>query len=170
MENRTMAKLNPMTMLKHDHQKVKELLSQLSETTGRGVKKRQQLLAQIEMELRVHTQIEEEIFYPALREAATTQEGEKMYFEATEEHHAAKVVLQDLLSTDPSTPNFGGKAKVLKELIEHHVKEEEKELFAQAKETIPADELSELAERMQQRKTQLTARKMRAEEASPFQA
>jgi hemerythrin-like domain-containing protein len=170
MENTTMAKLNPMTMLKQDHQKVKELLSQLSETTGRGVKKRQQLVAQIEAELRVHMEIEEQIFYPALREAAKTQDEQKMYFEATEEHHAAKTVLQDLLATDPSTPNFAGKAKVLKELIEHHVKEEEKDLFAQAKETIPAEELTELAERMQERKTQLTARKQRREEVSPFQA
>ena len=164
-----MAKLNPMTMLKQDHQKVKELLSQLSETTGRGVKKRQQLVGQIENELRVHMLLEEELFYPALREAVSAQEGEKMYFEATEEHHAAKVVLQDLLSTDPSTPNFAGKAKVLKELIEHHVKEEEKEFFAKAKETMEPEELQELAERMQKRKMQLTSRKAQREQVT-FQA
>lgn len=167
-----MAKLNPMTMLKQDHQKVKELLSQLAETTGRGVKKRQQLLAQIEQELRVHMILEEEIFYPSFREAAESQDGEKMYFEATEEHHAARVVLKDLLATDPSTPNFAGKAKVLKELVEHHVKEEEKELFPQAREVIPAEELPALAERMQERKAQLMAKKKSGREqlAAMFQA
>ena len=154
-----MAKLNPMTMLKQDHQKVKELLSQLAETTGRGVKKRQQLAAQIEQELRVHMILEEEIFYPRFREAAESQDGEKMYFEATEEHHAARVVLKDLLATDPSTPNFAGTAKVLKELVEHHADEEEKEMFPRARKLLGAAALAELGERMQARKRELLARR-----------
>jgi hemerythrin-like domain-containing protein len=167
----TMAKLNPMTMLKQDHQKVKELLSQLAETTGRGVKKRQQLVSQIAQELRVHMMLEEEIFYPTFLKAAETQDGEKMYYEAVEEHYAARVVLKDLLSADPSTPNFAGKAKVLMEMIEHHIKEEEKELFPQAREVIPAEELSALAERMQARKAELTSRKAtRTQQAASAQA
>jgi iron-sulfur cluster repair protein YtfE (RIC family) len=154
-----MPKANPITMLKQDHQKVKELLSQLTETTERATKKRQQLVSQIASELRVHMQLEEEIFYPTFKEAQGDREGDKLYYEATEEHYAAKTVLADLLQTDASTPNFAGKAKVLKELVEHHIKEEEKELFPQAKEAMDAEQLQALALKMQQRKTALTSRK-----------
>lgn len=152
-ENTMPTKTNGIALLKKDHQKVKELLGQLMETGA--AKRREQLLAQLAMELEIHMIIEEEIFYPTFRAAAKKKEGEKLYFEATEEHYAAKVVLADLMKADAATPKFGGKAKVLKELVEHHIKEEEKELFPKAKQLFDNKELADITLKMEERRAQL---------------
>jgi len=137
---------------------MRDLLSELESTTSRGVKKRQQLLAEIEAKLKAHTTIEEEIFYPAFREAGEKSDDDKMYFEALEEHRAAgDLVLPDLLKTDPASEKFSGRAKVLKELVEHHADEEEKEMFPRAKKLLNRDELAELGERLEARKDELLA-------------
>jgi hemerythrin-like domain-containing protein len=150
--------MNAIQLLKEDHKKVRKLLSELADTTPRGVKSRTELLEKIATELRVHAKIEEEIFYPALRAAAKTHEDQTMYFEALEEHRAAgELVLPDLEKTDPSSECFGGRAKVLKELVEHHAGEEEKEMFPRARELLSAEELKELGARMEQRKQELLA-------------
>ena len=148
--------MNAIQLLKEDHAKVRKLLSELAETTPRGVKTRSELLEKIATELRVHSKIEEEIFYPALRAAAKTREDQTMYFEALEEHRAAgELVLPDLEKTDVASDKFSGRAKVLKELVEHHAGEEEKEMFPRARELLSADELKELGARMEQRKQEL---------------
>jgi len=147
--------MDAIQLLKADHTKVKGLLSELSETTTRAVKKRAELLAEIRVNLKAHSQIEEEIFYPAFKKAGEKEEA-KMYFEAMEEHRAAgDLVLPDLLNTDTASEKFSGRAKVLKELVEHHVKEEEEEMFKQAKKLFSKDELNELGTRMEQRKAEL---------------
>ena len=87
-------------------------------------------MRQIETNLRVHNAIEEEIFYPAFKNAGDGKDDAKMYFEALEEHRAAgDLVLPDLLKTEVDSEKFSGRAKVLKELFEHHADEEEKEMF-----------------------------------------
>ncbi|MET0227023.1 MAG: hemerythrin domain-containing protein, partial [Dokdonella sp.] len=102
--------------------------------------------------------IEEEIFYPAFKEAAKIADDRTMYFEALEEHRAAgDLVLPDLLATDPAADNFSGRAKVLKELVEHHADEEEKEMFPRARKLLSKSELAELGSRMEARKTDLLA-------------
>ena len=147
--------MDAIQLLKADHQKVKALLAELSETTARAVKKRADLLAEIRINLKAHTQIEEEIFYPAFKQAGEKDEA-KMYFEAMEEHRAAgDLVLPDLLNTDTGSEKFSGRAKVLRELVEHHVKEEEEEMFKDAKKLFSKDELNELGARMEQRKSEL---------------
>ena len=147
--------MDAIQLLKADHQKVKALLAELSETTARAVKKRADLLAEISLNLKAHTQIEEEIFYPAFKQAGEKEEA-KMYFEAMEEHRAAgELVLPDLLNTDTGSEKFSGRAKVLKELVEHHVKEEEEEMFKEAKKLFSKDELNDLGARMEQRKSEL---------------
>ncbi len=147
--------MDAIQLLKADHQKVKALLAELSETTARAVKKRADLLAEISVNLKAHAQIEEEIFYPAFKQAGQKDEA-KMYFEAMEEHRAAgDLVLPDLLNTDTGSEKFSGRAKVLRELVEHHVKEEEEEMFKDAKKLFSRDELNELGARMEQRKSEL---------------
>ncbi len=153
-----MATMNAITLLKADHKKVKGLLEELEATTERGVKKREKLLAQIDSELKVHTDIEETIFYPAFREAVSKREDREMYFEALEEHHVVKLVLPELNDTDPSSEPFAAKAKVLKELVTHHAKEEEREMFVEAKKVMDESELEALGERMAARKAQLMGR------------
>ena len=118
--------MNAIELLKSDHQKVRGLLAELAETTQRASKTRIELLGKIALELRVHTTIEEEIFYPAFREAGEKHEDEKMFFEAMEEHRAAgDLVLPDLEATEVDSDQFGGRAEVLTELVEHRADGEE---------------------------------------------
>lgn len=149
--------MDAISLLKEDHKLVKSLLQELTESTTRAVKRRGELLEKIHVNLKAHTTIEEEIFYPAFK-AAGKKEEDKMYYEALEEHRAAEdLVLPDLLNTDPSTEQFSGRAKVLKELIEHHIEEEEKEMFKDAKTLLSKDELADLGAKMQERKEALLA-------------
>lgn len=142
-------------LLKDDHEKVKGLLKELTETTSRAEKKRKKLLEEIGRELRVHAQLEEQIFYPAFRKAGK-KEGEAMYHEAKEEHRAVEeLVLPDLEETGVTTEEFTGRAKVLKELIEHHIQEEEKSMFPKAKKLLSSDQLKDLGAQMLELKSSL---------------
>lgn len=141
-----------IAMLKQDHEKVRGLLGQLEKASGA---RRTKLLTQVAQELKVHTQVEEEIFYPAYRDATRKKEDKKLYFEAVEEHHVVDLVLPEM--NDGDTPDeLKAKAKVLKELVEHHADEEEKEMFPRARKALGRDELRELGERIQARKEQLS--------------
>ena len=147
-----------IALLKADHEKVRGLLSQLEKSTERSADRRKALLAKIEAEVKVHTTVEEEIFYPAYREAVRKKEDRELYQEALEEHHVVDLVLPEIKGTDPSSEVFGAKAKVLKELIEHHAEEEEKEMFKRARRVMDAAQLRELGARMALRKKQLQPR------------
>lgn len=150
--------MDAIALLKADHKTMRSLLGKLEKTTARGAKSRAGLLNKVEANLKAHTSIEEEIFYPAFKEAGRKADDDKMYFEAFEEHRAAgDLVLPDLLRTSPTSEQFSGRAKVLKELVEHHADEEEKEMFPRAKKLLSKDELDDLGERMRARKQQLLA-------------
>ncbi len=147
--------MNAIELLKEDHNKVRKLLKQLSDTTDRAVVKRQELLDKIEQELSVHTQIEEEIFYPAFHEAGK-KEHEKIFYEAHEEHRVVDdLLLPDTKETKPDSVQFSGRVKVLKEVVEHHANDEEKEMFPMAEKLFSADELQNLGQQMAERKKQL---------------
>ena len=137
-----------IALLKEDHDRVRELLEELEETTDRSESKRQKLLGTIEEELTVHTKIEEDVFYPALFDAARTSEDKEMYYEAMEEHHVVDLVLPQVKSTDPTTPEFAAKAKVLKDLVEHHAEEEESKMFPRMRKLMDRDRLVELGEQL----------------------
>src|SRR5213075_1804099 len=122
-----------IALLTSDHETVRDLLAQMDDTTTRGTKKRAELLTKIAREVRIHSRIEEEIFYPAYKDAAKSQEDRKLFFEAKEEHGIVDMVLPALEETDPVSDQFAAKAKVLKDLIEHHADEEEDEMFPRAK-------------------------------------
>lgn len=147
---------NALEILKQDHLKVKELLSQLAKTTVRGQKTRQKLINEIGEELRIHTKLEEKIFYPAFKEAGKKSD-ESLFYEAKEEHKAVEeVALPDLESTDAGSEAFTGRARVLKELVEHHANEEEQEMFPLAQKLFSEEELEALGEQMLELKKQLT--------------
>jgi hemerythrin superfamily protein len=147
---------SPIDLLKDDHKKVRGLLDKLEK--AKSPAKRAALLDKVHGELAVHVKIEEEIFYPAFRKALDTKEGDKMFFEAREEHRAVDdLVLPDLLKTKPDSEKFAGRAKVLKELVEHHADEEEEEMFPKARKAMPGDLMQELAKRMVARKKELKA-------------
>ncbi|HYB98609.1 MAG TPA: hemerythrin domain-containing protein [Candidatus Limnocylindrales bacterium] len=144
-----------IALLKEDHKKVKGLLAKLEKTTERSGDQRQKLLAQLEQEIQMHTTIEEEIFYPAYRDAVTKKQDAKLYQEAIEEHHVADVVLTEIKGVDAQSEEFSAKGKVLKELIEHHASEEEKSMFPKARKAMDAAQLKELGAQIQARKGEL---------------
>ena len=148
---------NAITMLKSDHAKVKRMLRELSETTDRAVKQRESLVMQIERELKMHAQLEEEIFYPAFKAAALGSDAEDLFYEAAEEHHLVDMVLPALKAANPKSHEFAAKAKVLLDLIEHHVKEEEGQMFAEARSLFGDEQLRELGDMMQARRETIEA-------------
>jgi hemerythrin-like domain-containing protein len=143
-----------ISMLKSDHTQVKRLLKQLSKTEEDAADERKELLARIETELKAHTQIEEEIFYPQFRDAAGDSDAH-LYFEAVEEHGLVDIVLPEMKETDSSSEEFAAKAKVLLDLVEHHIEEEEDQMFPKAKRALGKTTLQELGEQMKARKDAL---------------
>ena len=143
-----------ISLLKKDHEKVRGLLSQLERAAERNTTKAEQLLAQIDREVKIHSQIEEEIFYPAFRDASQARDDRELYFEAKEEHRVVDMVMPKVSEFD-SEEEFAAKAKVLKDLIEHHAKEEEKEMFPKARKLFDRAELRELGDRLKERKKEL---------------
>ena len=147
--------MNAVELLKQDHEVVRQLLEKLTSTTERAVKTRSELLQRLDFELKVHTQIEEQIFYPAFKQAGGKEEA-VMSAEAVEEHRTVDArALPDLLKTAPDTTDFSGRAKVLKELLEHHIEEEEQEMFPSATELLGEDKLAELGQQMEELKRSL---------------
>ncbi|WP_422422194.1 hemerythrin domain-containing protein [Pseudomonas sp. GZD-222] len=147
--------MNAIDMLVQDHKLVKKLLEELSSTTERAVKRRAELLHRIEQELQIHTALEEDILYPAIKQAGGKEEA-KMYYEAKEEHRTVdSLVLPDLLHTETGTIEFAGRVKVMKELLEHHIEEEEGELFPTAKKLLGKDILEDLGKTMEAHKKAL---------------
>lgn len=142
--------MDAIAMLKTDHDKVKRLLTELETTTERGVKTRAELFSTIKGELTVHEIIEEEIFYPALK---SHPKAKDIVLEAYEEHHVVDLLMSELESLDVSDETWGAKAIVMKENIEHHIEEEEGDMFKQARQVFDRQELEDLGARMAERKT-----------------
>jgi hemerythrin superfamily protein len=136
-------------LLKADHDKVKKLLTELESTTARGVKTRQELFATIKGELTIHEIIEEEIFYPELKSHPKAKE---IVLEGYEEHAVVDTLMGELEQLSVEDETWGPKAKVMKENIEHHIEEEEGEMFQKARQVFDADELEDLGARMERRK------------------
>ena len=143
--------MDALTLLKDDHDKMRKLLTDLESTTERGVKTREELYSKIKGELTVHEIIEEEIFYPALKDHPKAKD---IVLEAYEEHHVVDTVMAELEALPVDDETWGAKATVMKENVEHHMEEEEGEMFQKARQVFDKDELEELGSRMEQRKTE----------------
>ena len=141
--------MNAFTLLKADHEKVAGILEKIDETTERALKGREELFAQLKNELDVHTRIEETILYPALEEYEETRD---IALEAYEEHALVKQLLEELESSSKDDEKWTAKFTVLKENIEHHVEEEEGEMFKKARQVLSEDEIATLGERLQEAK------------------
>ena len=142
-------------MLTADHEKVKDLFEQYEDEKEDGEDDaKRALAAQICGELKVHAQVEEEIFYPWLRENLEDDDME-LVDEATVEHQSAKDLIAQIESAAEVDEMFDAKVKVLGEYINHHVEEEEGEIFPQVSDM--KDELDELGQAMMARKTELMA-------------
>jgi hemerythrin superfamily protein len=156
-------KMDAVALLKADHRKVEGLFEQFEAAKAAGQK--QKLALQICMELKIHTILEEEIFYPACEGKIE----EDLLEEAYVEHDSAKVLIGQIEESEPAAEFYDAKVKVLSEEIEHHVEEEEKRMegmFAQARKA--GLDMDALGEQMAQRKAQLLAA-YKAGEALPTQ-
>jgi hypothetical protein len=141
-----------LSLLKEDHDKVKKMLTELDSTTERGVNTRAELFAKVKHELEIHEAIEEEIFYPALKEHPKAKE---IVLEGYEEHNVVDMVMHEIDGLPYEDETWGAKLTVMKENVEHHIEEEEGEMFKQARQVFDKDELEELGERMSARKKDL---------------
>ena len=143
--------MNAFALLKADHEKVAGILEKIDETTERAVKGRDELFGQLKAELDLHAMIEEEILYPALEE---TEEAREITLEAYEEHRLVKQLLAELEAEPKDTEEWTAKFSVLKENIEHHVEEEEGEMFTKARKALSKEQIETLGEQLEQAKGQ----------------
>jgi hypothetical protein len=144
--------MDPIKMLKQDHDEVKALFEKLDKSTERAEVTRTDGLEQLRQKLDVHETIEEEILYPALKEHAKTK---AITLEAYEEHHVVDMVMAELEATPVDDETWAAKLTVAKENVEHHIEEEEDQMFKQARQVMDEAELGALGDRMAARKEQL---------------
>lgn len=148
--------MDAIALLTEDHKKVRKLLKELDGTSEGASRKRAELIETIAHELKVHTEIEQDIFYPAFRKACGDAEGDKIYFDSLEEHKAmGDVLIPDAQHADPASAEFAGKAQALKDAVDNHADEEEKVMFHEAKKAMSKDELNRLGEQLESRKKDL---------------
>jgi hemerythrin-like domain-containing protein len=138
--------MNAFTLLKEDHKKVAGILEKIDATTERGVKTREELFAQLKTELDIHSEIEETIFYPALEKHAETRD---ITLEGIEEHRIVKELLAELEAMSKDDEIWTAKMTVLKENVEHHIEEEEGELFSKARKALTEEEIEALGTRLE---------------------
>jgi hypothetical protein len=152
----TIETTDAVTLLKKDHRVVAELLKEIEATTERAEKTRDELFAKIKKMLDVHSEIEETILYPALKE---TEETHDITLEAYEEHAVVKTLLAELAAEDKTTEAWLAKLTVMRENIEHHVEEEEKEMFKEMEQALPKELLEDIGQRMAEKKQELIQEK-----------
>jgi hemerythrin superfamily protein len=136
-----------LDLLKADHDRVKEMFAKYDTLGDREMVGRKDLAGQICQELTVHAYIEEQVFYPRVREAGRRIEDEVL--EGLEEHHLIKHAVAELEPLSPDNERYDAKVEVLKELVEHHVDEEEEDMFPRVRKAIDAKELQELGAAME---------------------
>ena len=148
--------MDAITLLKNDHRKVEKIFSQIEKGTG----DREQLFNELATELTVHAEIEEQLFYPAVKNAKQTHD---IVLESFEEHKQVKMVLADLAKADKKTENWLAGLKVLMEDVQHHVGEEEEEMFPKVKDKVLSEQqLQDLGKQMEEMKSRQLATARRA--------
>ena len=144
--------IDAIELLTEDHENVKAMFEQYEGLGDRAMASKKKLATQICTELTKHATAEEEIFYPAVRAAGKEQED--LVDEATVEHASAKDLIAQIMAMEASEELFDAKVKVLSEMIEHHVKEEEEEMFPKARKA--GLDLAMLGQQIAERKAEIT--------------
>ena len=143
------------SLLIKDHEAVKKLFEQFEAAGDAAYKLKKAIFETIKSELLIHMDIEESIFYPAVK-AQPSEELKDEIREADEEHHVAKLLLAEISKMKPEDEQYDAKVTVLRENIEHHVEEEEGELFPNTRKRLDEEMLEQLGEEMEERKEALT--------------
>ncbi len=147
-----------INMLKDDHDRVEKSFKEFEKLDREDTETVRQLVTTVCEELKIHTTLEEEIFYPAVREAI---DDEDLMNEASVEHETAKMLIEQLENMQPDDPNYHATFTVLGEYVMHHVEEEEKEMFPAAKKTDL--DFKSLAQQMKERKEELAGEVAKAQ-------
>ena len=142
-------------LLMKQHREVEVLFTKLSKSQETRQKK--SIAAELRLTLEVHMAIEEDIFYPAYREAVESEAGDALALEAHEEHHVVKLLLSELPHLDTAHESFRAKMTVLQQLIERHVQDEEQRMFPEALKLLGKTRLEELGDELLERESQLAA-------------
>jgi hemerythrin-like domain-containing protein len=141
-------------MLREDHERVRALFQEYEAAGEEAYDTKKRIVQQLSMELDIHAKIEEEIFYQAFR-TAQEEEPKKVVRESFEEHKIVKTLLGELAEMRPRDAQYDAKVTVLKEGVEHHADEEERELFPAAEELFGDEGLERLGAEMEDRKEEL---------------
>jgi hypothetical protein len=144
--------VNALALMKSDHDRMKDLLDEALDADE--PRERVELLHKIRAELMAHERMEEDVFYPALRSSAAAND---VVLEGYEEHHVIDLILDELLDVPEESDEWKAKLKVLQENVEHHIEEEEGEMFAKAKQVFAAEMLEHLGAMMEASKDAATA-------------
>ena len=139
-------------MITKDHDEVKDILEKATKSSDGAVKTREKLFLQLKKELVPHLKAEEAVFYPALMDK---KQGRKHSLEAIEEHHLTELVLNQLEDLPVDDEVWTAKLKVLKDLVEHHIEEEEEEIFDIAEEEINKDDFKQIMQGFQKEKEKI---------------
>ncbi len=143
-------------LLKRDHQTINSLFRDFEKLKDDDTKGRQELFARIKTELDVHARIEEELFYPEL---ARVDEASDLVREALAEHDLVKDLASEISKLKADDPDYTAKVTVLRENVEHHVEEEEGEIFPLAKKHLSTERLEKIADQLENRKDELLKQK-----------
>jgi hemerythrin superfamily protein len=139
-----MPERNALDLIKHDHDRIKKMFKQALDADDPS--RRSELLQRIRAELIAHERMEEDIFYPALRSAS--DKATDIVLEGYEEHHVIDMILDEMFEVPEDTDQWHAKLKVLHETLEHHIDEEEGEMFQKARKAMSSDTLDELGRKM----------------------
>lgn len=150
MKSRTKTTVDAIDLLKQDHDKVERAFKQFEKMDRHDAEACRRLIRAVCEDLKMHTALEEEVFYPALRQAIDDQD---LMNEAAVEHETAKMLIEQLDSMAADDPSYYATFTVLGEYVRHHVKEEQSEMFPEAKKS--RLDLAALGERMRARKEEL---------------
>jgi hemerythrin superfamily protein len=142
--------MNALNLLKKDHASVGTLFGRFERTGKTDLEKRNDLLAQIRREIQIHLRAEEEIFYPALK--ALNGEGRQLVSQALNDHKDINDLLTQISRLKLTAKNFDDRFEALIESVDHHVEEEEGEIFRFAEENCSEQELEDLGRQIQERK------------------
>jgi hemerythrin superfamily protein len=145
--------MNVLKILKKDHSNVQNLFGKFDRTGKSAYEKKSELFEKIRRELQLHSRAEEEIFYPALK--ALNGDGRRLVSQALKGHKDINELLTQISRLKPSDKNFDEKMEILIENVDHHVEEEEGEIFRFAEENCSEDQLEELGRLVQERKKTL---------------
>lgn len=130
-----------LDQLKKEHRQVQSMLDEMTRESGTSVSRRKELLSEFEREIQGHMTGEEHVFYPLLQKSG---DARSRALESEEEHNVTKVLLGQLRQTSPDNERWLAKARVLKEMVNHHIEEEENELFKSAQKILSKEDMEQM--------------------------